>query len=69
MTLVEQLRDMHRASGLSVQALLDKSKLKIDRSSLARKLSGDLRTTLEEAMALVDAMGGRLVWPHPIRRR
>lgn len=42
---------------MSVQKLLDKSGLDIDRSSLARKLSGDLPMKTEEAEVLARVLG------------
>ena len=58
----EQLRDAFTSSGLSVQELLDKSGLPIDRSSLSRKLlpigtKGRLRIKDEEVEALACALG------------
>ena len=62
----DQLRDAFVASGLSVQELLDKSGLRIDRSSLARKLmpigaDGRLRLKDEEIDALTRALGVTIV--------
>jgi transcriptional regulator with XRE-family HTH domain len=55
--IAEQLREAFEASGWSVRELLDKSGLSIDRSSLSRKLSGQLRTKTEEAEAIARALG------------
>lgn len=68
MSLTAQLRTAFENTGWSVQELLDRSGLAIDRSSLARKLSGDLPLKVTEAEALAKAIrrGGHevvLAWP------
>lgn len=65
--LVEQLRMTQRNMGWSVQQLLDKSGLSIERSVLHRKLNGDTPVTADECQALAYALGITLVWP--MRRR
>ncbi len=51
-TLSEQVRDAFEKTGWSVAELLRRSGLDIDRSSLARKLSGDLPMKTGEAECL-----------------
>lgn len=60
-SLTEQLSAAHRASGLSVGELLAKSGLELERSSLQRKLSGDLRLNIEEAEAIAKVLGVKIV--------
>lgn len=69
MSLVEQIRRAQVERGWSVQQLLDKSGLSIDRSSLQRKLAGDVPLTTEECEALAKALDITLVWPKPRRRK
>src|SRR5262245_45732759 len=59
--IAEQLRVAHEASGWSVQELLEKSGLEIDRSSLARKLTGDLPMKTREAEVLARTLGVQVV--------
>jgi transcriptional regulator with XRE-family HTH domain len=63
MGLVEQIRSEQKRLGWSTQQLLDKSGLKIERSSLHRKLAGDTPITADECQALATALGIQLVWP------
>jgi ribosome-binding protein aMBF1 (putative translation factor) len=51
-----------KAKGWSVPQLLKASRMKIDRSSLQRKLSGDQVLSTEEAQKLAEALGCTLVW-------
>lgn len=64
-SLVEQVRAAQVEKGWSVQKLLAKSGLTIDRSSLQRKLCGDVPTTDQELEALARAMRITLIWPRP----
>ena len=57
------MRAAHAEKGWSVQQLLEKSGLRIDRSSLQRKLNGDVPTTTDEWEALARALKLTLVWP------
>lgn len=63
-TLVEQLRDAYEKSGWTMEQLLKKSGLHLDRSSLRRKLL-DVKDTVpmktEEAEALAHALDVTLV--------
>jgi len=61
-SLTEQLCDAFKRSGWSVAELLTKSGLDIERSSLDRKLKGELRLNVDEAQALANALGVTLVW-------
>lgn len=64
MGLVEQIRTAQRERGWSTQELLERSGLKMDRSTLHRKLSGDTPMTDAECEALALCMGITLVvWP------
>jgi hypothetical protein len=67
-TLVDQLREAFEQSELSVPELLVRAKLKLDRSSLHRKLSGELDLKTGEAEALALALDAELVW-NPRRRK
>lgn len=68
-TLVEQLRDAYEKSGLTMEELLEKSGLDIDRSSLRRKLlvaegsknDRSIPMKTEECEALAQALGITLV--------
>lgn len=62
-SLVEQVRQAHSKSDLTVQQLLEKSGLPLERSTLQRKLSGDVPTTTDEIEALAKALDYTLVWP------
>lgn len=55
--IAQQIRDAFEATGWSVQDLLDRSRLDLDRSSLARKLSGDLKMKTTEAETLARVLG------------
>jgi hypothetical protein len=71
---VEQIRAEQQRQELSVQQLLDKSQLPIDRSTLHRKLKGDVPTTDAECEALAEALRAKaptftLVWPKRSRGR
>lgn len=68
MGLVEQIRSEQLRLGWSTQQLLDRSRLSIDRSTLHRKLAGEVPTTDAECEALAGAMGFTLVWPKRRRR-
>lgn len=63
MGLVEQIRSAKEARGWSTQHLLDKSGLRIDRSTLHRKLAGEVPTTDSECEALAQALAIQLTWP------
>ncbi len=63
MGLVEQIRSEQQRLGWSTQQLLDKSGLRLDRSTLHRKLAGDVPTTDAECEALANALELQLVWP------
>ena len=62
-SITEQLQEALKAAGWSVQELLDRSKLPIDRSSLARKLTGDLPLKTSEAEVLAATLKVRIVFP------
>lgn len=62
LSLIEQVRAAQRRQGWSVQRLLDASRLPIERSSLQRKLSGEVPTTTSECQALASALGLNLAW-------
>lgn len=66
-TIVEQLRVAFEASELSIPQLLERAGLELNRSSLGRKLSGELDMWTKEAEALAKALGIRLVWNAPRR--
>lgn len=61
-SMTEQLNDAFERSGLTVVELLKRSGLDIDRSSLARKLKGELRLNVDEAQTLAAVLGVTLVW-------
>ncbi len=69
LSLVEQVRRAQVDQGLSVQQLLEKSGLPIERSVLQRKLSGDTPATTAECEALAKALGITLVWTSKSRRK
>ena len=69
MHLVQQIREAQQERGWSVQQLLEKSGLPLDRSSLHRKLNGDVATTASECEALAKALEITLVWPKRPRGR
>lgn len=64
-SLIEQVRLAQVEQGLSVQQLLDKSGLKMERSVLHRKLNGTTPATTAECEALATALGITLVYPSP----
>lgn len=66
--IVQQLRAAFEGKGWSVQELLDRSRLDIDRSSLARKLDGELPMKVKEAEVLARTLDAVIVWP-PRRKR
>jgi len=68
MGLVEQIRREQQRLGWSTQQLLDKSGLRLDRSTLHRKLAGEVPTTDAECEALANAMAFTLTWPKRRRR-
>lgn len=68
MGLVQQIRSAQLGLGWSVQDLLDKSDLELDRSTLHRKLAGDIPTTDAECEAMARAIRKvrpdfQLTWP------
>jgi ribosome-binding protein aMBF1 (putative translation factor) len=67
--LVQQIREAHEKRGWSVQQLLDKSGLPIDRSTLHRKLKGDVASTTIEIEALATALEITITWPKRHRSR
>jgi len=63
-TLVEQLRDAYEKSGLTMEQLVERSGLDIDRSSLRRKLldvKDPIPMKTAECEALAQALGVTLV--------
>lgn len=73
MGLVEQIRSAAKELGWSTQHLLDKSGLSVDRSTLHRKLAGEVPTSDAECEALADAIRDavphfRLEWPAEVDR-
>lgn len=72
--LVEQIRAEQQRQELSVQQLLDKSGLPLERSTLQRKLNGDTPMTDSECEALAKGLRRgapdfTLVWPRRARGR
>lgn len=64
-TLVEQLRDAYEKSGWTMNELLVKSGLDVDRSSLRRKLldvDDPIPMKTEECQVLAATLGVTLVW-------
>lgn len=64
-TLIEQLRDAYRRSGWTMEELLARSGLDLDRSSLRRKLldvKDPIPMKTEEAESLAVALGVVLAW-------
>jgi hypothetical protein len=57
LTLVEQLNAAFVRSKLSVAELLSRTELDLDRSSLHRKLRGELRMNTEEAERIATVLG------------
>jgi hypothetical protein len=60
--VVRQLAKEFGRSGMTLTQLLARSRLPIFRTSLRRKLDGDLRTSTKEAHAIARALGGDLVF-------
>lgn len=69
MRLVRQIRTAQLVQGMSVQQLLEKSGLELDRSTLQRKLTGEVPTTDFECEALARALKIQLVYPQKRSRR
>jgi ribosome-binding protein aMBF1 (putative translation factor) len=63
MGLVEQIRTAQRERSWSTQQLLNESGLDLDRSTLHRKLAGEVPCTDAECEALARALSITLVWP------
>lgn len=63
MGLVEQIRTAQRERSWSTQRLLDESGLQLERSTLSRKLRGEVPCTDAECEALARALDITLVWP------
>ena len=61
-TIAAQLHAAMGAKGWSVPRLLKESRLKCDRSSLHRKLSGTQKLATDEAQQLAEVLGCTLVW-------
>lgn len=61
-SLAEQLHDAMLKKGWSVPQLLAASRLKCDRSSLQRKLTGEQKLSTEEAQKLAEILECTLVW-------
>lgn len=66
-TITEQLYEAFEASGLSVAQLLTQSGLPLERSSLSRKLRGELRMNTDEAEALARVLRHVIVFPRAAR--
>lgn len=63
-SLVEQLRDAYEKSGWTMDELVDRSGLELDRSSVRRKIldvKDPIPMKTEEAEALASALGVTLV--------
>lgn len=70
MQLHEQVATAFGQTGWTIEELLEKSGLEMDRSQLGRKLSGKAPMRTEEAEALVDAIRRKgidvvITWPSP----
>lgn len=61
-SITEQLRAAFEKSGMTVVALLEKSRLDIDRTSLAKKLKGEIRLNTDEAQVLATILDVTIVW-------
>lgn len=59
-TLTRLLSEAFERSGLSVAGLLSRSGLPLERSTLQRKLSGDVRMTVDEMIALAAVLDVRV---------
>ena len=68
-TLTQQLNAAFEESGWSVAELLAKTGLPIDRSSLSRKLKGELRMNTDEAETIASALGVTISWPERAGRK
>lgn len=68
-SLLEQVRDEQEAKGWSVQQLLEKSGLDLDRSTLHRKLNGDVDVKAHEIEALAKALDLGLTMARKSRRK
>lgn len=64
---MDQIRAAQEKKGWSVQQLLDKSGLPIERSVLHRKLKGETPATTGECEALAKALEVTLVYPKRVR--
>jgi hypothetical protein len=62
-SITQQLSDALARTGWSVGELLKRSRLPVDRSSLARKLKGSLPMKTTEAEALAIVLGTYIGWP------
>lgn len=74
MQLHEQIAAAFEKTGWSVAEFREKSGIKIDRSQLARRLSGDTPMKTEEAELLVDALRKHgfdvaIAWPPAKKHR
>lgn len=69
MGLVDQLRIAQIARGISVRRLLAMSGLRIHRTVLQRKLSGQTPVTTRECEAVARALGITVIWPWRLRQR
>lgn len=61
-TIAAQLREAMEGKGWSVPDLLRKSRMRCDRSSLQRKLSGAQKLSTDEAQKLARVLGCTLLW-------
>jgi transcriptional regulator with XRE-family HTH domain len=68
-SLIEQVRLAQLARDWSVQQLLDKSGLSMERSVLHRKLKGTTPATTAECEALARALDITLVYPQPAKAK
>lgn len=59
-TILQQLRVAYERTGWTMAELLDRSGLRLDRSTLRRKMVGEVPTTTEEAEALALALSTTL---------
>lgn len=67
-TIVEQLRETYKKTDWTMGELLQKSGLDLDRSSLRRKISGEIDMKTDEAEVLANTFRKHgfdltLVWP------
>jgi transcriptional regulator with XRE-family HTH domain len=61
-TIVEQIRDAWKSRDWSAKELLERSGLTLDRSTLERKLRGEVAMRTDEAQRLADALGITIAW-------